>query len=335
MLSDSQQMTDQAFIEFCYQRILRRNPNEGDKAHYSQALSRQQVTREVMMLQLLTCDEYTHLLNSQEFVPAGHFYSVVPSLATRNAFLTAELSDEVLGIALNAEQQFTLLQQFKPFHDSCIFPDQKTDPFRYYFLNPAYSYTDGLTLHSMMRIFKPKRIIEIGSGFSSCMMLDTNDHFFDGQIQCTFIEPYPELLHSLMQPEDAQYHVIGEGVQTVDTQLFTELQANDILFIDSTHVSKLGSDVNRILFDILPLLQSGVIIHFHDIFWPFEYPKEWIKEGRAWNEIYLLRAFLEFNSEFELLFFANYLHQHHQNWFQDNMPLYLKNAGGNIWLRKR
>ena len=110
---------------------------------------------------------------------------------------------------------------------------------------------------------------------------------------------------------------------------------NDILFIDSTHVSKLGSDVNRIFFEILPTLQPGVLIHFHDIFWPFEYPSDWVKKGFAWNEAYILRAFLEFNDSFEIIFFASFLHTHHHAWFQENMPLWLKNSGGNIWLRRR
>ena len=117
-------------------------------------------------------------------------------------------------------------------------------------------------------------------------------------------------------------------------RMFAQLQENDILFIDSTHVSKLNSDVNRIIFNILPALKKGVLIHFHDIFWPFEYPKTWVKEGRAWNEAYLLRAFLEYNTDFEILFFSHYTHLFNREWIAANMPLFLNNLGGNIWLRK-
>jgi len=99
-------------------------------------------------------------------------------------------------------------------------------------------------------------------------------------------------------------------------------------------VSKLNSDVNRIFFDLLPSIKKGVLIHFHDIFWPFEYPKEWIREGRAWNEAYLLRAFLEFNDSYEIVFFVSYMHTFHTELLQEQMPLCLKNSGANIWIRK-
>jgi hypothetical protein len=88
-------------------------------------------------------------------------------------------------------------------------------------------------------------------------------------------------------------------LQDVDQEIFARLKANDILFIDSSHVAKIGSDVNHLMSEILPILAPGVHIHFHDIFYPFEYPRQWVEEGRAWNEAYLLEAFLSFNSEFE------------------------------------
>ncbi len=98
-------------------------------------------------------------------------------------------------------------------------------------------------------------------------------------------------------------------------------------------MSKTGSDVNYILFDILPILNKGVFIHFHDIFYPFEYPKKWVYEGRNWNEDYILKAFLMYNSEFKIRLFSHYLHELHKDTFKD-MPLCYKNTGGNIWLEK-
>ena len=115
--------------------------------------------------------------------------------------------------------------------------------------------------------------------------------------------------------------------------LFDELAENDILFIDSTHVSKTGSDVNYILFEILPRLKPGVFIHFHDVFYPFEYPREWVFGGFNWNENYLLHAFLMYNETFEIKIFADYLHVHHKEIFKE-MPLCYKNTGGNLWLQK-
>ena len=114
----------------------------------------------------------------------------------------------------------------------------------------------------------------------------------------------------------------------------TTLASGDILFIDSTHVSKAGSDVNHIFFKILPSLAEGVNIHLHDIFYPFEYPKEWIYEGRAWNENYVLHAFLQYNSAFKITFFSNFLARFHHRTFHEKMPLCMKNTGGSIWLQR-
>lgn len=120
----------------------------------------------------------------------------------------------------------------------------------------------------------------------------------------------------------------------MEIELFESLQANDILFIDSTHVCKTYSDVNRIFFEILPHLSSGVHIHFHDIFYPFEYPRKWVYEGRAWNEAYLLRAFLQYNSAFQVVLMNTYMEHFFDTFFDQNMPLCMKAKGGSIWIQK-
>ena len=97
---------------------------------------------------------------------------------------------------------------------------------------------------------------------------------------------------------------------------------------------KLGSDVNLLFTDIIPNLKPGVLIHIHDIFWPFEYPAAWIKERRAWTEAYHLRAFLQYNDEFEILLFTNLLVQRYHPWFESNAPSFLTTPGGHIWLRR-
>jgi hypothetical protein len=188
----------------------------------------------------------------------------------------------------------------------------------------------------MMLHVKPKRIIEIGSGYSSCVSLDTNELFFHDSISCIFIEPYPELLYSLLKRSDFEnIKIIAGNLQDIELHTFTQLSAGDILFIDSTHVSKVDSDVNYILFKILPVLQSGVYIHFHDIYFPFEYPKEWVYQGRAWNEAYLLRAFLQYNHDYEIVTFNSFLGCFHPETISRLMPLCAKNPGSSIWIRKR
>jgi hypothetical protein len=95
-----------------------------------------------------------------------------------------------------------------------------------------------------------------------------------------------------------------------------------------------GSGVARIFFEILPKLKRGVMVHFHDILWPFEYPKEWFIEGRAWNEAYALRVFLQFNNVFEILYFNSYMGHFYRKRLQEKMPLCLRNTGGSLWLKK-
>ncbi len=108
-----------------------------------------------------------------------------------------------------------------------------------------------------------------------------------------------------MRPADLRHRLIEQRLQDVPLSEFQDLRENDVLFVDSTHVAKLGSDVLRIFFEILPGLAPGVYVHVHDIFWPFEYPEPWIAEGRAWTETYLLRAFLQFNSAFRIVLFSD------------------------------
>jgi predicted O-methyltransferase YrrM len=273
------------------------------------------------------------------FAPPGHFYSPIPDLneIKQNEEKLFHVRPRTIpGVELNEEGQIRLFDEFKGYYAALPFTAEKTKGLRYYFENPAFSYADGIFLYSMIRHVKPKRIIEVGSGYSSAAMLDTNELFFGNSIECKFIEPYPELLMSLMKENDQKsVRIISAKLQDVDLNEFSSLTAGDILFIDSTHVSKTNSDVNYVFFELLPSLSEGVYIHIHDIMFPFEYPKDWVYEGRAWNEAYLLRAFLQYNSAFEVVFFYNFLQHFHRDRFAAEMPLVLKNSGGSIWLRKK
>lgn len=282
--------------------------------------------------------ELSRLRQAAGFVPPGHFYSPIPKLAEVEADRTrifALPGKTVPGIDMREDAQLALLKNFISFHEEQPFPEEKSEDFRYYFKNPAYSYSDALLLHFMLRQLRPARLVEIGSGFSSCMTLDTNDRFLDGRTHITFIEPYPQLLHSLMRDADrARYKIHEERLQDVDLSIFDQLQAGDILFIDSTHVAKVGSDVNHIFFEVLPRLKSGVFIHLHDVFFPFEYPESWIMQGRAWNEIYLLRTFLQFNTSFRIVLMNTFMQHFHRDFFSASLPLCLQNTGGSIWLER-
>jgi predicted O-methyltransferase YrrM len=270
--------------------------------------------------------------------PAGHFYSTIISVEDikkrQDEIWRKREIDGIDGIDLNTQEQIDLVKELSRFYDELPFAITKQDNIRYYFDNDYYSYNDGIMLYSMIRHFKPKRIIEVGSGYSSAIMLDTNQLFFNNEIKLTFIEPYPDRLYSLLKESDKRSsEIIVSNLQQVPLEHFEKLNAGDILFIDSTHVVKTGSDVNYILFEIMPRLKQGVLIHFHDVFYPFEYPKDWVFRGFNWNEDYFLKAFLMYNNEFKIKLFSEYLHKHHKEIFQ-NMPLTYKNPGGNIWLEK-
>ncbi len=277
-------------------------------------------------------------LNSR--FPAGHYYSTVVSIndiKQRQADIWKNADkDGIPEIDLNTEKQLKLLSSLKEYYSELPFTGHKQPNLRYRFENDYYSHSDGIILYSMIRHFEPKRIIEIGSGFSSANILDTNDLFFDSKINITFIEPYPEerLIPMMTETDKKLTKVIPSDVQLIPLDVFKNLQAGDILFVDSTHAVKTGSDVNYILFDILPALNNGVLIHFHDIFYPFEYPKEWVFRGFGWNEAYFLKAFLMNNNKFEIRLFTDYLHRHHNTSFYE-MPIAVQGSGSSIWIEKK
>jgi hypothetical protein len=209
----------------------------------------------------------------------------------------------------------------------------KTTASRYFCRNGAFDIGDATVLYCMLRHFKPRQTIEIGSGFSSACTLDTIERHL-GDVRCTFIEPFPRLLHSLIKPEDrSKQRIISTPVQDVPFDTFDSLDAGDILFIDSTHVLKTGSDVAFEVFEVLPRLKSGVIVHIHDMFYPFEYPREWVIERNySWNEIYAVRAFLMNNEGFRIVFFDDHFARFGRDLIERDAPRMIQNTGGSLWL---
>lgn len=269
--------------------------------------------------------------------PPGHFYSPFPDLddIRANEERVFNRDKPVLGIDLREDEQFETLKKMGEIYPSIDFPESKAPQFRYHFDNPTYTYSDAIVLHAMLRLIRPRRVIEVGSGYSSAMMLDTNERFFQNGIELTFIDPYPDRLYSLMKPQDTdRVAVIPSKLQNLNPSLFEKLGPNDMLFVDSTHVSKVDSDVNVIFFEILPRLQKGVHIHFHDVIYPFEYVKEWVYEGRAWQELYLLRAFLQDNPRYSIEYFQDFMFARHREFFEQHLPLCLKDSGGAFWIKK-
>lgn len=270
--------------------------------------------------------------------PAGHFYSPLPDRRDLMARRDELLRDDVYacpGIELREQAQLDLLRALAEYYDELPFPDAPGGPGRYHFRNLYFSYGDGIVLYALLRHLRPARVIEVGSGFSSALMLDTDEVFLDSQTSFTFIEPYLEQIAQGFRDTDTQrHHFIQNPVQAVDLAFFDTLQSNDILFVDSSHVVKAGSDVATIIFAILPRLKPGVYVHFHDVPWPFEYLEEWLVSGIAWNEAYFLRAFLQYNRAFEIALFNSYMARFHRAEIARIMPKVLHHPGSSLWLRK-
>jgi predicted O-methyltransferase YrrM len=270
--------------------------------------------------------------------PPGHFHSPIPcveEIRRKEAQIFDYAQRAIPAVDLNEEQQLALFHRFKRYYKEQPFEPYKKEGIRYFFENGYYPYADAIILYCMLRETRPQRIIEVGSGYSSCLMLDTNQLFLDNAISCTFIEPFPNRLLSLLTEDDKRRNrIIQANVQELDPNFIADLAEGDILFIDSSHVVKTGSDVNYIFFEVLPRLKKGVYVHFHDVMYPFEYPKEFVYDGRAWNEAYMLRAFLQYNDAFRIQFFYHFFERFQRDELAENTPLCLKSGGASIWLKK-
>jgi len=143
------------------------------------------------------------------------------------------------------------------------------------------------------------------------------------------------LLHELIGKAASTVEILERKLQDVPLETFDRLQEGDVLFIDSTHVLRTGSDVCMVLLEILPRLARGVLVHLHDMFWPFEYPRAWaVEENRSWNELYAVRAFLTNNQAWRTVIFNDYLAKVERPMIESTFPLFLNNPGGALWLQR-
>ena len=259
------------------------------------------------------------------YVP-GHFYS--PNTAPSDRHNAHRWRGaEPLGIDVRADEQLRLLEQLAPAMGE-LRVDRRYTPDKS--VNWHFGAPDAATLHAVIRHYRPRRYLEVGSGFSTAVALDTaEDHLPELRVTC--IEPSPGRLLSRVRPGDV-FTLVDEPVQSVDPGSFRELEAGDILFIDSSHVAKTGSDLVYLMFHVLPLLRDGVLVHLHDIHWPFEYPDPWIDQRRDWNEVYLLRALLSDSTRWRIRLMTSWLAATHPATVPP--PLRCPPTGtGSIWMQ--
>ena len=202
----------------------------------------------------------------------------------------------------------------------------------FYVNNTLFGGVDALVAYCMVRHFKPRTIIEVGSGFSSLVLGQAAERNKRAGLIC--IEPFPR--EFLREGFSGLRSLIEKKVQDIGLEFFSQLESDDILFIDSSHTVKIGSDVNYLFLEVLPRLRPGVIVHVHDIFLPFEYRRDWVlDELRFWSEQYLLQAFLQFNSEFEVLMANSYLNHYYQNDLRVAFPALGSWESGSFWMRRK
>jgi len=240
-----------------------------------------------------------------------HFYLPIPDNEDLKADYWERQSD-LAGINMNDAGALQLLEgMFPRYMDEFRhrFPlDRPGDPREFYLINGGYMAIDAHVYYAMIRHNKPRRIMEIGAGNSTLLggaACIENKRETGRAVDYTAIDPYPQSI--LEKGVPGLTRLITTKVQDTAMDLFTSLEANDILFIDSSHVLRSGNDVQFEYLEILPRLAPGVLVHIHDISLPRHYPKVYFENQLYWNEQYLLQAFLAFNSRFEVLWAGNYM----------------------------
>lgn len=245
-----------------------------------------------------------------------------------------------LGIDFNdAHQKEVICRWFPKYIHLYDYPDEGeiNDGLDSYFShNGIFEMLDSRALLVLLNAWKPKRLLEIGCGMSTILTTDINRRMLNQSMRVACVEPYPpEYLRNIANQIDDFHQIRAEFLPM---KVFESLDAGDVLFIDSSHVCKTGSDVNFLFFEVFPRLKSGVKVHIHDVFFPYEYPKQWVlDEHRSWNEQYLLRALLMGSAMFKVLFGCHYAF-----WRYRDLVISALNhgdgsgyGGGSFWMEKQ
>lgn len=273
-------------------------------------------------------------------VVVNNYYSPIPD--TRN--LTPgilERRSALAGIGMREREQLALLERFagsfRVEYES--FPTSRpAEPQQYYYANDTFKAVDGAILYSIIRSFKPARVIEIGSGFSTLLMAQAlaRNRAEEGR-DCVYtaVDPYPTDMIAGGVPGLTTLR--RERVEKVPLSVFEELAAGDVLFIDSTHVIKTGGDVQYEYLEILPRLAPGVLVHSHDIFLPAEYPLSCMERGYFNTEQYLLQAFLSFNVTYEVLWASHFMHLENPEKLREAVSAYRSDSSltCSMWIRRK
>jgi hypothetical protein len=267
---------------------------------------------------------------------AGHFHSPIPDLSdvTSRRSKIFDRTSSPLSVDLHEALQWELLEKLGLALEGFRWDEFGVKDGRYKFGQPMFGPGEAVVFAGLLLAERPRRIVEVGSGWSTALLLDVRDTALP-ELEVTCIDPYPERLLKLTgSPDESGIQLIEERLELSDDSTFESIGPGDILFIDSSHVGKIGSDVLHILFHVLPQLPDNTLIHFHDVPWPFEYWEDWVFNGWAWNEAYYLHAFLAHNSRYRIYLWPHMLSSRDDARYRRAIPQVQGDPGGSIWIRK-
>jgi predicted O-methyltransferase YrrM len=270
--------------------------------------------------------------------PPGHFFSPIVNPELVEEYWKKSAHEPLEGVAdipIDLDAMTALWERHRAFTSGTRFPKGKQADRRFYVGGP-FGWGDAYSLRMMLNEFRPKRVVEIGSGFTTACMLDAADDIGLNDFRVTCIEPYPARLKKVLRPEDFESRVTLEErpVQLMPLDIFRTLEKDDILFIDSTHVLKTGSDVHYELFYVLPALKPGVVVHFHDCRFPFEYtPRQVFEKNHSWNEAYAVRALLMNSNRHRVIFSGSLFEKQRKELIRETQTDFLRNCGSSLWLQ--
>jgi hypothetical protein len=268
-------------------------------------------------------------------ITPNHFYQPIPDI--RQLEKNFPTTSSAWGIDFRPDFQLRLLQETIPkfSKEFNAFPLKQNKSNSFFLHNNGFCGIDPHVYHSFIRYFKPGTIIEVGSGFSTLLAFQAIQRNNSG---CTLIviDPWPrDFIREFLIENPAGVEHIPYKVEELDIGFFSQLKENDILFIDSSHVVRTGGDICFLILNVLPRLPKGVLIHFHDIYLPSDYPREIILDQHMfWTEQYLLQAYLADNNRVEVLFASNFIAQKHREIIKKTFPSAVWWTGESFWIRK-
>jgi hypothetical protein len=262
------------------------------------------------------------------WMPPGHFYSPLTSVEDVERALRQEPVTDLVDV--READQLVLVEKLGPMWSEFPAGTRWSGGPE----NVQFGLADAAVYASVLRHFAPSRVVEVGSGYSSAVALDVRERY-GLPIELTFIDPFTERLEGLLRADDrASVRIHRELVQDTTRETFAALSAGDVLFVDSTHVLKAGSDVEHLLFRVLPHLPAGVLVHVHDCFWPWQYREDWLRMRRDWNELYVLHAFLAGNDAWRVVLFNDWVWRAHPELVERYLPEARDERPGGLWLEK-